>query len=373
MRRWIGAGLVVEALLLSGCTALGDSVGYYWQSIGGHLRVMQAARPLEQWLDDPRTDPALRRRLELARDLRRFAVEQLALPDNDSYTRYVELNRPFVVWNVFATPELSLSLQRWCFPVAGCVDYRGYYDFDEAERYARRMRARGFDAYVGAVPAYSTLGWFADPLLSTFIRYPEAELARLLFHELAHQVAYAPGDTAFNESFATAVEEAGIERWIAVRGDARLAQAYADWSTRRRDFQSLLARHREQLGALYASTADDALKRARKAEILAALRDEYERVRQARWGGFAGYDRWFAQPLTNAHLASVSTYTQWVPAFRALLAREQGDLQRFYRAVRALAEASPSERRARLYVLMPPESARALGQLPEVGRLSAGL
>lgn len=351
MRRWTCAGAIVSATLLSGCTALGDSVGYYWQSIGGHLRVMQAARPLDQWLADPQTETTLRARLELARDLRRFAAEQLALPDNASYTRYADLGRPFVVWNVFATPELSLALQRWCFPVAGCVDYRGYYDRDAAERYAQRMRARGLDAYVGGVPAYSTLGWFADPLLNTFIQYPEAELARLLFHELAHQVAYAPGDTAFNESFATAVEEAGIERWIAFRGDARLAQAYADWAARRRDFQSLLARYREQLGALYASAMDDALKRARKAEILATLRDEYEHVRQVRWGGFAGYDRWFAQPLTNAHLASVSTYTQWVPAFRALLAREQGDLPRFYEAVRALAEASPSERHARLRAL----------------------
>ena len=347
------AGVLTVSFLLGGCSALGDSVGYYWQSIGGHLRVMQAARPLEAWLVSPQTEPELRRRLELARELRRFASERLGLPDNSSYTRYADLGRPFVVWNVFAAPEFSLSLQRWCFPVAGCVDYRGYYDRDAADRYAKRMRSHGFDAYVGGVPAYSTLGWFADPLLNTFIRYPEAELARLLFHELAHQVIYVPGDTAFNESFATAVEEAGIARWVELRGDTQLAQAYTDWSARRQDFQDLLARYRARLEIIYSSTEDDAFKRARKAATMAALRKEYERVRQERWGGFPGYDRWFAQPLTNAHLASVSAYTQWVPAFRALLAREQGDLPRFYLAVRTLAATSAAKRRDQLRALMP--------------------
>lgn len=351
MRRTIRTVLAAAAALLAGCASLHDGVGYYWQSISGHLRILQAARPVDDWLADPGTDATLRARLELAREIRHFAAERLALPDNASYTRYADLGRPFVVWNVFATPELSLQLRRWCFPVVGCVDYRGYYNRQEAERYAQTMRARGLEAYVGGVPAYSTLGWFADPLLNTFIRYPEAELARLVFHELAHQVVYVPGDTAFNESFATAVEEAGIERWIAARGDARLAGAYAAYVSRRRDFLDLLGRHRQQLRELYASDADDAAKRARKAEILASLRDEYANLKRDRWGGFAGYDRWFAQPLTNAHLSSVSTYTELVPAFRALLAREGGDLPRFYRAVRALADTSAPRRLARLHEL----------------------
>lgn len=344
----MAAAAVVGAAGLSGCTALREGVGYYWQSIGGHLRVMQAARPVEQWLSDPGTDEALRTRLALAQSIRRFASEQLALPDNASFTRYADLQRPFVVWNVFATPELSLTLKRWCFPVVGCVDYRGYYARGDAERYAQALRAQGLEAYVGGVPAYSTLGWFADPLLNTFIRYPEAELARLIFHELAHQVVYVSGDTTFNESFATAVEQVGIERWLAERGDLHLADAYAAYVARRHDFLALLNAHRERLRDLYASDVDDAAKRLGKAEVLRSLREGYETLRRDRWAGFAGYDRWFSQPLTNAHLASVATYNDRVAAFRALLAAQGGEWPRFFEAVRALAALPRPERDARL-------------------------
>lgn len=352
MRR-IGLSAAILAASLSGCTSLREGIGYYWQSVSGHLRVMHAARPVDQWLADPDAEAALRQRLQLARDIRRFASEKLALPDNSSYTRYADLGRAFVVWNVFVAPELSLQLQRWCFPVAGCVDYRGYYDRQAAERYAESMRAQGLDAYVGGVPAYSTLGWFADPLLSTFIRYPEAELARLIFHELAHQVVYVKGDTAFNESFATAVEQVGIERWIAQRGAPMLAEAYTDYVQRRHDFLALLERHRERLRSLYASDADVASKRDGKAQILSDLRAEYAALKRDRWAGFSGYDRWFAQPMTNAQLSSVSTYTEFVPAFRALLAQQGGDLPRFFEAVRMLADASVEQRLAQLHALDP--------------------
>lgn len=351
-RRALGAAAVAAAAGiaagLSGCTALRDGAGYYWQSIGGHLRVMQAARPVEQWLADPSLDEALRARLVLAQGIRRFASGQLALPDNASFTRYADLKRPFVVWNVFATPELSMTLKRWCFPVVGCVDYRGYYAREAAERYAQDMGAQGLEAFVGGVPAYSTLGWFADPLLNTFIRYPEAELARLIFHELAHQVVYVAGDTTFNESFATAVEQVGIERWLAERRDARLTEAYAAYAARRRDFLALLTEHRQRLRDLYASDLDDPTKRLRKSEIFRSLRDRYEALRRERWGGFAGYDRWFAQPLTNAHLASVSAYNEQVPGFRALLTLHGGEMPRFFEAVRTLAALPKSERDARL-------------------------
>jgi predicted aminopeptidase len=341
-------GLLLAAL--GGCASLSDGPAYYWQSMVGHLDVMRRAVPLDAVIADPATDAALRARLERAREIRAFASRELALPDNRSYTAYADLHRPYVLWNVFATPELSLTLERWCFPVAGCVSYRGYYDRDAAEDYARRLRARGLEAQVGGVPAYSTLGWFADPLLSTFLHYPEGELARLVFHELAHQVLYVKGDTTFNESFATAVEEAGVERWFAQRRDPQVERAYREHAQRRREFVALLRRHRSALETLYAGPASDDDKRRAKQAVFDALRADYQALKVS-WGGFAGYDRWFAQPLSNAHLAAVGAYTDLLPAFRTLLAGSGGDLPRFYGAVRELAAMGASERGVRLRAL----------------------
>ncbi len=202
-------------LSITGCA----SVGYYLQAMQGQVSVMQSARPISQWLADPGVDDDLKSRLKRARDIRAYAAAELGLPDNGSYKSYADLKRPYVMWNVVATPELSLKPQQWCFPVAGCVDYRGYYSKAAAQQFAEGLRRQGYDVRVSGVPAYSTLGWFNDPVLSTFIDYPEAEVARMVFHELAHQVAYAPGDSQFNESFATAVEEVGVARWLAAHGD----------------------------------------------------------------------------------------------------------------------------------------------------------
>jgi len=359
MLRWrSAAGAVVGGLALAtlaGCAGLTDGPVYYYQSARGHLDVMWRARPLDEVLADPATDPGLRMRLERAREIRAFASRELALPDNGSYTRYSALGRPFVLWNVFATPELSLKLQQWCFPVAGCVSYRGYYDRADADRYAARLRGQGLEVHVGGVPAYSTLGWFDDPLLSTFLHYPEGELARLVFHELAHQLLYVPGDTPFNESFATAVEEAGVERWLAARTDPALERAYREHSERRRAFVALLRRHKDALQRVYAQPMSDADKRVGKAAVFDALRADYRALKSA-WGGFAGYDRFFEAGLTNAQLAAVGAYNDLLPAFRALLASEGGDLPRFYAAVRELAALPRSERDARLRLLGGPQA-----------------
>ncbi len=339
------AGVALGLLLvaLGGCANLSDGPGYYWQSMIGHLDVMRRAQPLDALIADPSTDAALRARLERAREIRAFASRELALPDNRSYTSYADLHRPYVLWNVFATPELSLKLERWCFPIAGCVSYRGYYERAAAERYAQHLRGRGLEAQVGGVPAYSTLGWFDDPLLSTFLEYPEGELARLVFHELAHQLLYVKGDTPFNESFATAVEEAGVERWFAARQDPQVERAYRQHAQRRREFVALLRRHRAALEALYASPVSDDDKRRGKQAVFDALRADYQ-VLKGTWGGFSGYDRWFAQPLSNAHLAAVGAYNDLLPSFRALLARSGGDLPRFYGAVRELAAMDAGDR-----------------------------
>ena len=345
LTRW-HAGLAAAAcLLLSGCSSL----GYYAQAAHGQFSLLAHARPITEWLQEPATRPALRSQLEMVQDIRQFSVQILALPDNGSYRSYAQLSRPFVVWNVVAAPALSLDARQWCFPIAGCVNYRGYYDQKQAQAYADDLAQAGDDVQVLGVPAYSTLGWFNDPVLSTFIHYPAGELARLIFHELAHQVAYAKDDSQFNESFATAVEEMGLERWLTAHGDPALNQAYQRFAGRKKEFLALLLKYRAQLQANYQGSGSDQEKLQRKAEIFAALRSEYQE-RKAAWGGFAGYDRWFAGTLSNAHLALVATYNERVPAFKALFARSR-DFPDFYRQVKVLAAQSKEERNAVLDAL----------------------
>ena len=336
-------------LLLSGC----ETLAYYAQAVGGQLGLLSRARPIEQAISDPATSPALRERLALARSIRDFAAKALALPDNGSYRNYAELDRPYAVWNVVAAPEFSLAPLQSCFPVAGCVSYRGFFSQQAAERHAERLRADGYDAFVYGVAAYSTLGRFDDPLLSTFIRYPEPELARLIFHELAHQVAYAKDDTVFNESFAVAVEQEGMRRWLARSTDTQQHAAFERAQRIRAAFLELVRRYRDELAQLYRGDLAPAAKRARKSEILAALVQEYRRMKQDEWGGYAGYDSWFARTPNNAQLASVAIYSQLVPAFQALLRQEDGDLARFYRAVRELAALPRAEREGKLQALAP--------------------
>ena len=336
------AGLLASAMLLASCASL----NYYGQAAHGQFALLSDARPIDAWMADPHTNPKLRVRLETARQIRRYAVQTLGLPDNDSYKNYAALSRPYVLWNVVATPELSLKPIQWCFPVAGCVNYRGYYSKDDAQAYATELRAAGNDVEVGGVTAYSTLGWFNDPLISTFINYPDAELARLIFHELAHQVVYVAGDSQFNESFASAVEEAGVERWLAQYGNDAMRAGYGRYLERKHDFLALLLKIRGALEANYQSDQPLAEQRAVKARLFQQLKDEYQ-VLKTSWGGYAGYDKFFAEPLSNAHLASIATYNDFVPAFRALLRRDAG-LPRFYADVRALAAEGKDARHAQL-------------------------
>jgi predicted aminopeptidase len=358
-------GRIVAALALVVLVAAGagcSSLGYYAQAAQGHLSMLAAARPIDDWLDDPVTPPPVKQRLERAREIRAFASNELGLPDNRSYTAYADLKRPAVVWNVFATPELSLQLKTWCYPLFGCAAYRGYFDQRDARQLAADLHAQGYDVHVGAVPAYSTLGWMdwlgGDPLLNTFIGYPDGELARMIFHELAHQVVYVKDDTAFNESFATAVERAGVRRWLARRGDDRLRSEYARFEARRAEFIALLLDYRRRLVEAFAHGSDEA-KRERKRAILANLKDEYRRVKSERWDGWAGYDRFFAQELGNAHLAAVGAYNDLVPAFEVLLARQNGDLPKFYAEVKRLASMPRAERDAELHGLAPAAIERA--------------
>jgi predicted aminopeptidase len=332
----------VTLLLVSGCT----NFGYYLQSIGGQLQLNSARQPVERVIADPATPELLKQRLARASVIRQFASSELHLPDNGSYRSFADIKRPFVVWNVFAAEEFSVEPREWCFPIAGCVSYRGYFSKDAADAYARELRTQGLEVRVGGVPAYSTLGWFDDPLLNTFIQYPEYEVARLIFHELAHQVAYVKGDSEFNESFAVAVENAGVDRWIAQRGDATMQTNAARTRERRAQFAELVIGARDRLARLYLLRIAPAAMRERKAEIFAKLQSDYARLK-LEWGGFSGYDAFF-NGANNAHLASISIYHALLPAMQRLLARQGGDLNAFYAEVRRLAVLPKGERDAAL-------------------------
>ena len=314
MRIWIA---ILVLALIAGC----QSLAYYTQAVNGHFNVLARARPVSEWLADPATPPDLKARLETARRIRDFATTSLALPNNGSYLSYADIERPYVVWNVFAAPEFSVDARIECFPFAGCVSYRGFYSENEARRHAAHLGAQGYDVYVGGVPAYSTLGWSDDPLLSTFIRYPDAQLARLVFHELAHQVVYARGDSTFNESFAVTVEEEGVRRWLQAENKAGELAAFSSAQARKRDLAERVSQARERLKAVYASD----LTRERKLEAKAV---EWQRLR-------AAYPALPEEP-NNAFLASIAVYTELVPAFERLLA-ESGSLEAFYRRVKDLA------------------------------------
>jgi predicted aminopeptidase len=333
------------ALFLTGCA----NIGYYWQSAAGHLQMMAAARPVGEWLGDNQAPDRLKQRLALAQRIRNFAVTELKLPDNPSYRRYADLHRTAVIWNVVAAPRYSIKLKQSCFPITGCVGYRGYFDESMAREEAAKLRAQGLEASVYPVPAYSTLGWMnwagGDPLLNTFINYPEGELARLIFHELAHQVLYLKNDTMFNESFATAVERLGGARWLATQASEKARQEYAQYNGRRNQFRALVQATRKRLEKIYESTSGDAREAAKQA-AMREFREQYEKLRSS-WPGpatrYRTYDQWVAE-ANNASFGAQAAYDELVPGFEALFAREGGDWQRFYDAAKRLEELPRAQR-----------------------------
>jgi predicted aminopeptidase len=337
-------------VFLSSCA----DIGYYWQSLEGHMSLIKAARPVDDWLADEQTPEKLKTKLALTQKIRAFAAEELELPDNASYKRYADLKRKAVVWNVVAAPALSLKLKTWCFPVAGCVGYRGYFSEAEAKLEAEELKKQDFDVSVYGVPAYSTLGWSnwagGDPLLSTFIGYPEGELARIVFHELAHQVVYVADDTSFNESFATAVERLGGTRWLAKYGSDAAKAEYAVYDGRRKQFKALAKATRLRLSEIYMENtplasnkySSTAIKNIAKKEIIDAFQSQYELLKTS-WNGYAGYDNWVKQ-ANNAAFGALAAYDDGVPQFEALFEQQAGDWTKFYVAVQRLA-AMPKEAR----------------------------
>ena len=355
---------LLACLALAGCAHTEGALGYYWQSVQGHARLLQAARPLDEWIANESTPAPLRARLQLAQRARHFAVQELGLPDNASYRSYADLGRSAAVWNVVAAPPYALELHRWCFPFTGCIGYRGYFQEADAQAEGARLAAQGLEVDVYGVPAYSTLGYLdwagGDPLLNTFIGWPEGEFVRLLFHELAHQVVYAQGDTLFNESFATAVERLGTERWLATQARPEVRQAFAASEERRQAFRALTRATRARLAEIYeqnkAPAHDSQALNAMKSGAMQDFRARYAVLRE-RWlaqgARVEGYDRWVAQ-ANNASFAAQAAYDAWVPAFEALFAQQGQRWDAFYDAVRHLAALPQDERHARLQALLPP-------------------
>src|SRR5580693_4065045 len=335
--------LAAACALLSGC-----GTPYLLQAAGGEWRVLREGVPIERLLADPRTPAELRARLRTVQAAREFAARELALPDNKSYRSYADIGRPYVVWNVVAAPEFSVQPKRWCFPIAGCVAYRGYFSEQRARDFAASLAVRGFDVSVDGVPAYSTLGKFADPVLSSMLRYGDDELAATIFHELAHQLLYVRDDSEFNEAFATTVEDAGLERWLTHQGASQRLQQLRERQAHAGEFVSLLAQSRARLARLYASDVAREQMRAGKAQILTALAADMRALELREGVSYPLYEEWIAEGLNNARLASVSTYFDCVPGFTRLLTQAGNDLARFYAAARELARLPRALRHARL-------------------------
>lgn len=359
LRRLLPLALAACLPWLAGC----GTVGFYTQAIQGQCQILRRQEPIERLLTDTNTPPRLRAQLERVRRLLEFAERELGLPAHGQYRQYADLGRPYAVWNVYAAPEFSLEARRWWYPLVGALEYRGYFDEGKARRYAARLAARGEDVHVGGVTAYSTLGWFHDPVLNTFAFAPEEDLAETLFHELTHQRLFVAGDTDFNEALATAVAEAGVERWLRAAGDEAAIAQQRRAAARREQFVGLVLAARARLERLYGAVegpvtcrcagacGEDCVAaelRRRKAGILADLRREYEALKQRAWGGAGDYDGWFRQPLNNALIHTVDSYHTLVPGFRRLLAARQGDWEGFFRDAAELGRLSRKERHRRL-------------------------
>lgn len=328
---------------LAGC----ESLRYYSQAAAGQIRILKNRQPIDELLSEPHTSQTLKTQLKLVLDIREFAEKELHLPVGNNYLTYTDLKRSYAVWNVYAAPAFSLTPKTWYYPIIGRAAYRGYFSENDALRYADELDEKGFDIYVVGVATYSTLGWFDDSVFSTMIHHSQSGLAAIVFHELAHKLLYVEGDTAFNESFATAVEQEGLRRWMISAGNPQAYQNYLHRRRQHRQFIQLLTKYRRMLESLYNKELPPAEKKEAKSSIFKKLKDEYFEVK-SNWQKSVGYDNWFNQPLNNAKLISVSTYHDFVPAFIRLLMLCDGDLEQFYTKCKNLAKLSKAERHRQL-------------------------
>lgn len=338
--------LMMLGLLTTGC----DSSQFYYQAAKGQWQILNARQPIKDLLEDNETPGETKQRLKWVLEARAFAETSLQLPIGEAYTSFVALDHPYVVWNVFATQAYSMEGKSWCYPIAGCVTYRGYFDEAAAVAYANQLASAGMDTYVGGVTAYSTLGWFEDPVLSTFLYGDEIRLKALLFHELGHRKLYVQDDSVFNESFATAVELIGVQQWLANRQSSHQFETFIARLKRKDEFVELVLKHRELRADLYGSTLPIPEKEAKKQALISQLREEYLQLK-VRWGGYNGYDEWFEGSLNNAQLSTVATYNSLLSGFLALYQGQGQDIAAFYSACQALVDLSKKDRHATLQEL----------------------
>lgn len=350
------------SLLLQSCAG----VSYYWEKIQGHAEILNKQRPIQDAIDDPLTTAETRKRLQSAKQARRFASEVLKLPDNGSYKEYADIERKYVVWTVVATAEFSIQPQEWCFLIVGCLSYRGYFSEQSAEEFAVELKNKNMDVYVAGIKAYSTLGWFDDPLISTMLYKTESSRIGIIFHELAHQQMYVENDTAFNEAFASTVELEGIKHWYNINKNKQGFKQYVLAKQRDQQFKALLQRARKNLAVLYKKYPENFKKENKKdltpteksllikekAWVFKSLKMQYAELKK-QWKGYSGYDLWMSKKLNNAHLASVATYNNWIPAFSELLKQSNNDFELFYKQVKVLSELSKKDRTLKLEALMP--------------------
>jgi len=339
---------VLLAAVLTGC----ESIRYYKQLISGQIAILNKKQPATKLLDDPNTPEKLKEKLRMVIDIRTFAKDELFLPVKNQYLDFVELERPFAGWNMWATPEFSFAPKTWCYPIIGCAVYRGYFSKQDAFDYGHRLEAQGYDVYIGGVAAYSTLGWLNDPVFSTFIYRSDIKLAALIFHELSHHLLYVGDDTTFNESFAIAVEHESMRRWLTTRDNLKASEDYKMDYWRRRQFIELVTKYRKELETLYAKDLPTPEKRQAKAAVFEKLKDEYQLLKKD-WDGYSGYDLWMNRNMNNAKLISVSTYHDLVPAFLKLLKTCNNDLKVFYKKCQDLSKKSKEERLAYLEKYRP--------------------
>ena len=341
-------GLILVIVL---ATTSCSNFSYYAQSIAGGYKVLAGREPVEEVLANPDVSQAVKDKLKAVIEIRDFASSEMQLPDNDSYRTYVDLKRPYVVWNVFAAPEFSMEMKEWCFLFVGCVRYRGYFDENDAQEYAKELQQEGLDVYVTGISAYSTIGWFDDPMMNTIISRDEIRLAGLIFHELSHQVVFIKGDTAFNEGFSVAVELEGVKRWLAKRGSPALLEKYKERKARHKQFVELVTNTRDELEALYKTKVAVERMRQKKTVIIEKMHQKYQQLK-VEWNDFSGYDRWFSKPINNAQISAVTTYRDYVPAFQKLLAQQNYDMKLFFKAVEDLGDLDSEERQTAIDKLL---------------------
>ncbi|MCG8378779.1 MAG: aminopeptidase [Proteobacteria bacterium] len=318
------------------------SLGYYSQSISGQLEVVQKSTDINKLINDKNTPINIRNRLKTIIEIRNFSIDQLGLPDNDSYFSYADLEREYVVWNIFAAEEFSLQPQQWCFLFVGCLQYRGYFSEDSARDFAKTLEDKGMETYVGGVSAYSTLGWFDDPVLNTMLKWSDARLAAVIFHELTHQLFYIKGDTEFNESLADAVAIIGVKRWLVSSARKGLLKEYNDFLSREEEFVNLILKYKEKLEVLYSTNLPDQIKRDRKKELFNGIREEYKIIKLNWQKDY--YGNWIKTRLNNASIASVVSYRKYLPAFLNMFEASQENIDIFFNKIRILTQCSLAER-----------------------------